>query len=80
MVVKSNKKERSDFRFTTLEQAAKDEIYSWRKRSATARFLAVGEICDATYALYNPGRKLPRLERVYRFTDATKMLEETDEQ
>lgn len=59
--------DRKDWHFTTPENAVKDVDNHWKKQSAEARFLAVEEIYEATQALYNNGRPLPALERVYRF-------------
>jgi hypothetical protein len=59
---------RTDFEITTPEAADRREATYWRSRPAEECFLAVEAIREASFALYN-NRKLPRLERVYRFID-----------
>ena len=58
---------RTDGYFTTPADAVEDVNRHWKKQSAEARFLAVEKIREATYALYNNGRKLPGLARTGRF-------------
>lgn len=52
--------------FTTSAKAVSDVDEHWQNKTAEERFLAVETIREATYALYNEGRKLPVLERVYQ--------------
>ena len=60
---------RRQVRFTSFQDVLRDEGRYWRACSGEERFHAVEVIREAAYALYH-GRKLPRLERVYRFADA----------
>jgi hypothetical protein len=57
-------------RYATTDEAVQEDWRRWRNASAEVRFLAVGVISAAVYALNNPGKAFPRLERVYRFVEA----------